>query len=54
MEEEDLLALALNGRSRQHAVPILCQKPPPLLTANLVSAHQPPPAIKDASYLENK
>jgi hypothetical protein len=29
VEEQDLLALALNGRHRQQQVPLLCQRPPP-------------------------
>ncbi|EIE20274.1 hypothetical protein COCSUDRAFT_67560 [Coccomyxa subellipsoidea C-169] len=36
VEEEDLLALALNGRVRKHPVQMLCQRPPPLV-ANVES-----------------
>ena len=55
VEEKDLLALALNGRSRQQAMPLLCQKPPPSLKGDvdIKPVHNPPPVIKDASYLES-
>ena len=32
VEEQDLLALALNGRYRRHVLPLQCQKPPPDLS----------------------
>ena len=35
VEEQDLLALALNGRYRAQTVPLLCQRPPPKTTNNL-------------------
>ena len=52
VQEDDLLALALNGRSRQQELPMLCQKPPPSLKGNVQAAHQPPPVITDGTYLE--
>ncbi|BDA45523.1 hypothetical protein COCOBI_07-3100 [Coccomyxa sp. Obi] len=46
VEEEDLLALALNGRVRKHPVQMLCQRPPPLIanvdTVQKVAANQFP------------
>lgn len=39
VEEEDLLALALNGRVRKHPVQMLCQRPPPLI-ANVDSVQK--------------
>lgn len=52
VQEDDLLALALNGRSRHQEVPLLCQKPPPSLKGNVKSVHDPPPVIRDESYLD--
>lgn len=44
--EEDLLALALNGRVRKHPVQMLCQRPPPTMphvdTVQKVAANQFP------------